>query len=210
MLLRWPPVRTFSLLVQTGTSIQTGAKQTIGINQSQLQSHSDANRNHYSAANDKVNCHSPNLLCSVQENPKWYSDWNTEMQMQYMETYQHQNYVQDTSQYDVFQGIKSVYSNFLEDEEGYHSSADDASPNQNTNTNSHVKQEVNEVNSSQNNVTPLYRQATGPNSNTVSSETAQRTGRNGPSASVQIKTEPCSTPVIGVGQRNPSPIWRPW
>ena len=172
-----------------------------------LQSHSEATGTHYSAANDTVNCHSPNLLCSVPENPKWYSDWNTEMQMQYMEAYQHQNYAQNVSQYDVFQGIKSVYSNYLEDEEGYHSSVDDASPNQSKT--SFVKQEVN---STQNTLTPQYRHSPGANSNIVSSKPVQSIDSSSPSqiTSMRIKTEPCSTPVIEVGQSDPSPIWRPW
>ena len=69
----------------------------------------------YSGSNDQMNSHSQNLLCKVQDNPLWYSDWNTQMQMQYIQTYQEHKSDQEFSTYDAFQGIKSVYSNYLQD-----------------------------------------------------------------------------------------------
>ena len=189
---------------------QTGRETISQMNQSKHVLQNQANGTHYSAANDKMNCHSPNLLCSVSENPKWYSDWNTEMQMQYMETYHHQNYSQDVSPYDAFQGIKSVYSNYLEDEEGYHSSLDDMSPTQCKTQ--HVKHEVDEANSTQNVSTSWYMHGSGQNPNNASSNSGHCVSKSSTSGTVslQIKTEPRDSHVTQVGQNNPSPIWRPW
>ena len=177
------------------------------INQSNNALPNNANGTHYSAANDKLNCRSNNLLCSVPGNPKWYSDWNIEMQMQYMEAYQSQPSAQDVSPYDVFQGIKSVYSNYLQDEEGYYSSFEDSNPTKN----SCVKHEADSTESI---LTPQYGQEPGPNSNNVSSKLVQSTDSNccvlSERTSTGTKTQMCDTPVIKVGQSDTRQIWRPW
>ena len=57
---------------------------------------------------------SQSLLCSVQNSPVWYTDWNTQMQMQYIQANRDQH-SGEYSTYDALQGIQNVYSNYLQD-----------------------------------------------------------------------------------------------
>lgn len=184
---------------------QTGHCVMKSPNQSNDMSQNDWKGSLHSAGNNKANFHSPNLLCSVQETPKWFSEWNTQMQMQYIETYGDQNCEQDVSTYDVFQGIKSIYSNYLQDEEAYCASANEPKECQN---NSSVSLKV----SGGQTVTPQTsaRKPTDLTVNAGNNSQMRRLSDNYDNEKLSIET-PNNDTALGRSQQTSSPqLWRPW
>ena len=177
------------------------------VNQSKPVLQTVSNGSDFSAENNQRNFYSQNLLCRVQETPKWFSDWNTQMQMQYIESYQEQNSSQDVSSYDAFQGIKSVYSNYLQDEDTYSSS--EGGGHQNA-ANSQIKTEANftHIQTSKPHSWPkpvkdsVYSSPGSKNmeSNPNSVDSQKRFNRTNASAGSLRRVE----------ANSPSQLWRPW